>query len=139
MLYQLILTDPGASRLGGSEDFGIGIFATKAEAEATAHSYLRHVAGFCDYPCTYRIVEKEVKGTVPGETFDRVWIIQGWNENAEMDETDVVESDCLSTQEAADRELDAMRRLYVRAEWTIREWVLGRRAWGEGFVRYDTD
>lgn len=58
MLYKLILTDLELSYDNFSEDFHIGLFETERQAEDTALYYLKNIKGFCDFPCTYRIVKR---------------------------------------------------------------------------------
>ena len=60
ILYLLVLTDPELSYEGYSEDFEIGIFLTEQQAQETAQYYLENIRGFCDFPCTYRIVKKRL-------------------------------------------------------------------------------
>ncbi len=134
MLYFLILTDPELSYGSYTEDFPIGIFETKTQAEETAHHYLAHVKGFCDLPCTYRIVEKEIIGH-SDSTPDLVWIVQGWNVNEHLDETDIIESACFLTEAQANTELQVMKRKYQRTEWAVNCWQIGALEWREGFAR----
>lgn len=117
-----------------SEVFTIGIFKTKKQAEEIALYYLRNVRGFCDFPCTYQIIEKNVKcsdTTIP----DLVWIVQGWNVNENFDEVDIIDSLCFLTEAEAKLELQRMRTTYQRMEWTVNHWQVGRLEWREGFVR----
>ena len=134
MLYMLILTDLEMSYEYYSEDFTIGIFKTKKQAEETALYYLKNVKGFRDYPCTYQIIEKNVNcsdTTIP----DSVWIVQGWNLNENSDEVDIIESSCFLTEAEANFELQKMRDTYQRTEWTVNHWQVGRLEWRKGFVR----
>ena len=57
-LFSLNLTDLALSDKTHREDFFIGLFGTRAQAEAVAAHYLKQVPGFCDYDCTYRVEEK---------------------------------------------------------------------------------
>ena len=91
MLYSLILTDPELSYENHSEDFFIGIFATRQKAEEIACYYLGNLPGFCDYPCTYRIEEKEVVDNSDNAMPVSVWIVQGWNVNDNFDEIDILQ------------------------------------------------
>ena len=134
MLYLLILTDPELSYDGYTEDFPIGIFETEKQAEETACYYLAHVKGFCDFPCTYRIIEKEIVGYSDNMT-DCVWIVQGWNVNEHLDETDIIESACFLTEAQANTELQVMKSSYQRTEWAVNCWQIGALEWREGFVR----
>lgn len=89
MLYQLILTDLELSYDNFSEDFHIGLFETERQAEDTALYYLKSIKGFCDFPCTYRIVKKEVVGGFNNRNPDFIWMVQGWNLNENLDEIDI--------------------------------------------------
>ena len=132
-LYQLILTDTELSYENYSEDFTIGIFASREEAERTAKYYLQNVKGFSEYPCTYRIEEKEV---IRAEHLpETVWIIQGYDENEDLDEINILESDCFLTKQQALQELDRLQKLYQRENWCINCWNIGESHWKEGFCR----
>lgn len=134
MLYVLVLTDSEMSYEGHSENFTIGIFNTKEQAEETALYYLKNVRGFCDFPFTYHIIEKNV--SIPDTiTQDEVWIVQGWNVNGNSDEIDIIESPCFLTETEAKLELQRMRDTYQRTEWTVDCWRIGELNWREGFVR----
>lgn len=67
------MTDPELSYDNFSEDFHIGLFETETQAEDTAQYYLENVKGFCDFPCTYRIVKKEVVGDFSSSKSDFIW------------------------------------------------------------------
>ena len=135
ILYSLILTDPRLSYDNHSEDFFIGIFAAKRQAEETARYYLANIQGFCDVPCTYRIDEKEIIDNFGNSMPDSVWIVQGWNVNDNFDEVDVVESDCFLTEERAKAEMRVMKEKFPRTEWNIDRLTVGKCGWCEGFVR----
>ena len=135
MLYMLIITDSELSYENHSEDFCIGIFRTEKQAEETARFYLKNVRGFCDFPCTYRIVGKELIDHPNHMMSDIVWTVQGWNQNENLDETDIIESPCFVTKEQADAELQVMKKQYQRMEWTVNRWKIGECNWREGFVR----
>ena len=60
-LFSLNLTDLALSDKTHREDFFIGLFGTRAQAEAVAAHYLKQVPGFCDYDCTYRVEEKSIQ------------------------------------------------------------------------------
>ena len=135
MLYLLVLTDPELSYDNYSDDFYIGLFETEQQAEDTALHYLKNIKGFCDFPCTYRIVKKDVIGDFNSRISDYLWTAQGWNTNENLDEADIIESPCFLTEEQADAELPVMKKKYQRAEWTVIRWKLGALKWSEGFVR----
>ncbi len=132
MLYKLIITDTGLSYDGHSEDFNIGIFETEAEAMKIAEYYLKNIAGFCEYSCTYRIVPKEADGMPVN---DRIWTVQGWNVNDDLDETDIIESRCFVSAEQAIAELEALKKLHKRDEWIISSDIIGKKHFEEGFCR----
>ena len=69
------------------------------------------------------------------KSLDKVCIIQGWNININGDETDIVESDCLLSEEDALQELEKMKNYYERQEWTYHWYYVGGLEWKEGFVR----
>ena len=101
-LYLQVLTDPELSYDDHTENFSIGLFETKQQADETARYYLRNVKGFRNVPCTYRVVKKMVRGFPSGETPNLVWMIQGWNVNQALDEINVIESDCFRSRKQAD-------------------------------------
>lgn len=135
ILYWLILTDEELSYDGYSQDFAIGLFETEKQAEETAHYYLKNVKGFRDFPCTYRIVKKEVCDNLNNKTPIVVWFVVGWNINENLDEIDIIESNCFLTEERANLELELMKKQYQREEWTIERWKIGKLKWQDGFIR----
>lgn len=133
-VYALTLTDTEQSYDGYSEDFAIGIFSTREKAEETAREYLKHVPGFCEYPCTYRIEEKTIvdaKEALPAF----VWMCSGWNVNKNHDETDIVESDCYESEKTIQAVFEAMKQEYPRSLYTLDIFEIDRREWKEGFCR----
>lgn len=135
MLYMLILTDEELSYENYSEDFYIGLFETEKQAEETAQYYLENIKGFCDFPCTYHIVKKEVFDNFNSRRPDFVWIVQGWNINENFDEIDIIESSCFLTEEQANLELQILKKKYQRTEWTLNRSKIGALEWHDGFVR----
>lgn len=135
MLYFLLLTDIELSYEGYSEDFDIGCFYCRDEAERVAEYYKKNVKGFCDFPCTYRIIEKKIIGNKIDTLPEEVWTVQGWNENDYFDEIDIVESQCFLTEEQANAELQIMKELYQRKEWSICYYRIGKKGWKDGFIR----
>lgn len=133
MLYLLTLTDQRMSYESYSEDYTIGVFKTKEQAEEIALYDLKKVRGFCDFPCTYRIIEKNVN-CLDTITPDTVWMVQGWNLNDNLDEIDIIESSCFLTETEANFELQNMRNTYHRTEWAVNRWQVGELDWREGFV-----
>ena len=135
ILYQLILTDPELSYENYSEDFDVGLFETEKQAEDTAQYYLENVKGFCDFPCTYHIVKREVAGDFNSRKSDFIWMVQGWNLNENLDEIDIIESPCFLTEEQACSELQVLKERNQRTEWALGQWKIGELKWCDGFVR----
>lgn len=134
-LFSLKLTDPEFSDEQHREDFFIGLFGTRAQAEAVAAHYLKQVPGFCDYDCTYRVEEKTVRDTQGEDLPDAVWLVIGWNETEGGDPVNIIESDCFLTEEQADLELEQMKLRRPRQEWTMDKYEIGETLWQDGFVR----
>ena len=137
MLYFLLLTDVELSYEDYSCDFAIGYFYSKDEAKSVAEYYLKNIKGFCDFPCTYRIIEKKIIGNKIDALPAEIWIVQGWNENDFFDEIDIVESQCFLTEEQANAELQIMKEMYQRKEWAIGYYRIGEKLWKEGFIRIE--
>ena len=78
-LFSLNLTDLALSDKTHREDFFIGLFGTRAQAEAVAAHYLKQVPGFCDYDCTYRVEEKSIHNVQRESLPDFVWQFAGWD------------------------------------------------------------
>ncbi len=134
MLYLLTIIDPERSHDSYEEAFSIGLFSSREEAEAVAAEMLAHVPGFCDYPCTYRITEKEVSGP-EGNDLREVFLVLGWNTDRDLNEIDLVESNCFPSLTQANAALAELQAQYRRADWTIQRWTVGKADWQEGFVR----
>ena len=84
MLYLLVLTDPELSYDNYSEDFYIGLFDTEQQAEDIAKHYLKNIKGFCDFPCTYRIVKKDVIGDFNSRISDYLWTVHASGHEEEI-------------------------------------------------------
>ena len=134
VLYRLIITDSELSYDGFSNDFDIGVFASEKEAEGVGEYYLTSVPGFKDYPCISQIEKKDVRDK-NGSDPSVVWMAWGYNMNDKQDETDIVESPFYVTKEAAEDGLKMLQSQYVRDEWGIDRFKVGRQYWTEGFVR----
>lgn len=132
MLYFLILTDRELCYDDYSEDFSIGFFESENQAEEIAKYYLKNVAGFCEFSCTYRIVPKYVSGKLIS---NKIWLVQGWDINDNLDEINIIESQCCVSKEQAELELETMKHQYQRSEWVVNCWTIGDEAWQEGFCR----
>lgn len=135
MLYRLIITDTELSYDNYLEDFFIGFFESSEEAQETAKYYLKNVKGFCDFSCTYKIIEKDVIGDKYNEKLRGVYFIQGWNLNENLDEIDIVESQCYISESDANKELKSMKEKYKRQEWCASYYIIGKSEWSEGFCR----
>lgn len=133
-LYKLTFYDLGLSYDDYKEGFLIGIFSSFKKAEQTAEYYIRNVEGFKDYPCDYQIKVKNIIGTVD-ENLKQVYIIQGWNINSNLDEIDIIESNCFTDRKSAEKELEAMKQKYSRCEWILDKYAIDECKWTEGFVR----
>lgn len=131
----LLLIDPELSYEGYLEDFEIGIFLTEQQAQETAQYYLKNIRGFCDFPCTYRIVKKEIADNLNDSIPEAVWTVQGWNINEDFDEIDIVESAYFLNKKHAKEELKRMQKLYQRTEWALGKSIIGDLQWRDGFVR----
>ena len=134
MLYQLTIIDPELSHDSYEEAFSIGLYPSREEAEAVAADMLAHVPGFRDHPCTSRITEKEVFGTA-GNKLREVFLVLGWNTNEDLDEIDLVESDCFPSLTQANAALAELQARHRRSAWTIQHRTVGKADWSEGFVR----
>ncbi len=132
MLYLLIITDTELCYDNYSEDFDIGLFKSEKEAKETAEYYLKNIAGFCEFPCTYKIVPKDVYGKLES---DRVWIVQGWDTNEYFDEINIIESQCCTSKKQAELILSELQKTHKRSEWVIDAWTIGKKEWQEGFCR----
>ena len=116
------------------EAFNIGFFSSYDKAEKTARRYLTEVEGFKDYNVIYRITEKSLIGCTDSLSTD-IFIICGWNENDELDEIDVLESDCYLDKNEAEQRLNELKASYYRKEWCIDKYILDECKWQEGFVK----
>lgn len=135
-VYEVTIHDPALSNENHSEDFMIGFFHSRSKAEQTAAFYLRNVKGFCDYPCTYSILEKEIADAQAAE-LDEVFVIQGWDMDENLDEINVIESACFESEVQAKTELERLKSAQPRAEWVINRWQIDEAHWQEGFERVD--
>ena len=131
MLYQLIINDKELSYDNYKEDFYIGFFKSKEEAKNIAEYYIKNIEGFKDYPCEYRIIEKEVEGNLE----NKIWMIQGYDINENEDEINIVESKCYTNKELAQKELEKYKNQYKRQEWYISSWIVDKKEYEDGFFR----
>ena len=126
-LFSLNLTDLALSDKTHREDFFIGLFGTRAQAEAVAAHYLKQVPGFCDYDCTYRVEEKSIHNVQRESLPDFVWQFAGWDETTDGEPVNIIKSDFFLTEEQATFELDSLK-LQCRHK-------IGEMLWQNGFVR----
>ncbi len=133
-LYKLTFYDLELSYDDYKEGFVIGIFSSFSKAEQTAKYCLRNVEGFKDYPCDYQIEIKDIIGTAD-TNLKEIYIIEGWNINENLDEIDIVESDCFTDKKSAECEFENMKQKYSRCEWIINEHKINECQWTEGFDR----
>lgn len=131
MLYQLIITDKELSYNDYKEEFNIGFFKSKEEATEIAQYYIKNIEGFKDYPCKYRIIEKQIIGNLK----KTIWMIQGYDFNENEDEINIIESQCYSNKEQAEKDLENYKKQYNRQNWYISNWIVEKKYNEEGFSR----
>ena len=123
MLYQLIITDKELSYNDYKEEFNIGFFKSKEEATEIAQYYIKNIEGFKDYPCEYRIIEKQIIGNLK----KTIWMIQGYDFNENEDEINIIESQCYSNKEQAEKDLEKYKKQYNRQNWYISNWIVEKK------------
>lgn len=116
----------------GCERYGIGIFRSRRDAEATARRYLREVRGFRDYYCEYTIRETALIGD---EATDLVHTWFGWNVDEDENEIDTLSGLLYVDAAAAEAALASAKAENDRQEWALQCWQLGKCEWSEGFIR----
>ena len=134
-LFSLKLTDLALSDEQHQEDFFIGLFGTRAQAEAVAAHYLKEVPGFCDYDCTDRIEDTIVRDAQGEDLPDFVWRFAGWDEAENGAPMNIIESDCFLTEEQATLELKQLKCRRPCREWALSKCRIGEPRWQNGFVR----
>lgn len=115
------------------DEFHIGLFLTKEEAQAVAVKYLKEVPGFKDYDCTPRVIAFPVIGGV-NET-GKVYRFLGWNTDENLNEIDIIISSCFVELNAAENALVQAKKITPREEWALNCHTIGQCDWAEGFVR----
>lgn len=115
------------------EGFFIGLFKTEEQAQKIARHYLSEVSGFRDYPCTYEITGKEVSGTIAPSR--QVYMIWGWDEDAEGNDVGIWSSRCYAEHQEAQRALEEAKQRLNKQEWSLDTYRVGQCHWTEGFVR----
>lgn len=119
---------------GYREGFRVGLFRTYDEAKRVELLYRRAVPGFKEYACDSEIAEVPVIGETKEET-DCVYRYVGWNENEDLDETDIIESDCYTDVGQAEKACETAQVQFARKAWTLNRCIIGQCNWREGFVR----
>lgn len=135
MVYHLTMIDLEASYGSHIEAFNIGVFSSREIAEKTAKRYLNEVRGFKDYNVTHQITEKCVIGSNDASIFSELYIIYGWNENEELDEIDIIESDSYVIKEEAEQKLNELKASCCRENWCIDKYIIDECNWQEGYVK----
>lgn len=134
-VYKLIMNEMDSSYDNHIEGFNIGFFSSREKAEKTAKRYLNEVSGFKDYNFTYQIIEKCVIGSTDLAIMSDLYIVYGWDENDELDEIDVIESDCYVIKQEAEQKLNELKVSYCRKNWCLDKYILDECNWQEGFVK----
>ena len=134
-LYHLFIEDIELSYENYKEEFDIGIFSTYDTAYNTCNKYISEISGFKDYPCKYRILEKTVIDCNSSENLENVYVISGWNVNENLDEIDIIESECYASIKSAENELNSLKSNIQRDEWYIKKFKINQKLWSEGFKR----
>ena len=135
VVFNLVMIDMESSYDNHIEEYNIGFFSSRFIAEKIAMRYLSEVNGFKDYHITYKITEKYVIGETDNLIQFDVFIIYGWNENDELDEIDVIESDCYLSIEEAETQLNVMKLRFNRENWCIDKYRIDVCSWREGFEK----
>ena len=65
----------------------------------------------------------------------KVFMVEGWNVNENLDEIDIIESDCFTDENTAKQELLEMKQNNDRSEWTLNRYTIDECLWKDGFVR----
>ena len=124
-IYRLVITDTELN-----EPFGIGIFSSENHAREVADMYLTTVAGFKDYPCRSEITAIDI----PGDPRD-VFVVFGWDTDDDGKDINIIEH-YHPTREAAQEDLDELKKIHERTEWCIDRYTVDKANWNEGFKRW---
>lgn len=135
VVYNLVMIDMESSYDNHIESFNIGFFSSYAIAEKTAMRYLSEVSGFKDFHVTYQITKKIIINASGSSMPPDVYIIYGWNVNGDLDEIDIIESDCYLCMEEAEKQFHAMKSKTCRDEWCIDRYRIDACYWQEGFEK----
>lgn len=127
MLYSLTIYNER------QEGFFIGLFELESQARQIAQHYLSAVPGFRDYPCVYEIIEKQVIGSVSPSI--KVYMIWGWNEDQEGNDTDIWCSDCYANCKDAEKALADAKQHLNKQEWSLDTYQINQCHWTDGFIR----
>ena len=115
------------------QGFFIGLFLTEEEAESVAARYSENIPGFKDYDCIYRVTTFPVVGGL--NHLRQVYRFEGWNTDEDLNETDIIISNCFADLDEAEKMLAQAKKSIVREEWVLNSHVIGKCDWEEGFVR----
>lgn len=115
------------------EKFHIGLFNTQEEAQQVEAHYRKEVKGFKDYHCDAVITEVPVIGNA--DNTQKVYRFVGWNTNEDLDEIDIIESDCFVSSAQAGAELAQAEKVNPRQEWALNCNIIGQCDWCDGFTR----
>ncbi len=132
-LYLLYLCDEELSNEIYKEEFCIGLFSSEEKARITAEYYLNNVSGFKDYICSKRIRHVSVEDK---EAHNQIYyLVEGWNENGDFDEIDIVQSGLYSERRNAINEMNNMQKSFMRQNWVVDKYEVDVCKWNDGFVR----
>lgn len=67
-----------------------------------------------------------------------LFIIYGWNENDEMDEVDLIERDCYTSQQEAEQKLKELKSSLSRDKWCIDKYRIDECNWQDGFIKVNS-
>ena len=135
IVYNLNMIDKESSYDDHVEAFNIGFFSSRDKAEKIAKRYLTEVNGFKDYNVTYQITDKGVIGSTDSLILSDLFVIYGWDKNDELDEINVIESNCYVLKQEAEQKLNELRSSYLREEWCIDKYIIDECNWQNGFVK----
>ncbi|MBD5081215.1 MAG: hypothetical protein HDT44_05560 [Ruminococcaceae bacterium] len=135
IVYNLNMIDKESSYDDHVEAFNIGFFSSRDKAEKIAKRYLTEVNGFKDYNVTYQITDKGVIDSTDSLILSDLFVIYGWDKNDELDEINVIESNCYVLKQEAEQKLNELRSSYLREEWCIDKYIIDECNWQNGFVK----
>lgn len=89
--------------------------------------------GFKDYGCSYEITARQVFGAVTGCV---VWQVEGWNEDSDGEETDILKSDFFGAEEDSNACCLELQKVHNRSNWVVDKHIIDKCSWEAGFSRY---